>query len=274
MSIENDFIRLSLDDIPKINFESHGNYSGRDNPDSLEKLERLEPSSRKPFFNLDDEKIYQKQCVLSLLPDSLFMSLQDYQKGQVVRAMELLFGAENLGNINHIVDATCHVGCDSINFSEIFPNSKITCIDNDIEAIKVLKKNILSLKDPDRFNIIYGDCTTFIKSQNVKADIFYFDPPWGGYGYLKKTNIDLVLGNQDISSITSYCLTYLTSHVLIKAPRNFNIKKFSALTQAQVYKYKIIKPSKKSLDTLTTDFNKNTDSTKNIAYYLLYVKRA
>ncbi len=58
---------------------------------------------------------------------------------------------------------------------------KVTFVENYHEAIKILEKNLRSLKNIDNYEIIKNDCFFFFeyqKKSNQKFDIIFIDPPF------------------------------------------------------------------------------------------------
>ena len=58
---------------------------------------------------------------------------------------------------------------------------KVVFLENYPEALKVLEKNIKSLKNIDNYKIIKDDCFNFLKSKkgiSSKFDIIFIDPPF------------------------------------------------------------------------------------------------
>ena len=58
---------------------------------------------------------------------------------------------------------------------------KVVFLENYPEALKVLEKNIKSLKNTENYEIIKADCFNFFKSNkriNLKFDIIFIDPPY------------------------------------------------------------------------------------------------
>ena len=58
---------------------------------------------------------------------------------------------------------------------------KVVFLENYPEALKVLEKNIKSLKNIENYEIIKDDCFNFFKSNkkiNLKFDIIFIDPPY------------------------------------------------------------------------------------------------
>ncbi len=67
---------------------------------------------------------------------------------------------------------------------------KVIFLENYSEAIKVLEKNIRSLKNIKNFEIIKDDCFNYFKSDkkiNLKFDIIFIDPPY------KEININEII---------------------------------------------------------------------------------
>ena len=159
------------------------------------------------------------------LPSSSYSSLMPYQMPQVRENILKIFPDAP----STIVDATVHIGRDAIHFSSIFPNAKIIALDNDPDAIECLKKNIDNHADvPSNFNIIEADTTEWIEGPAaIKADFYYFDPPWGGPGYNAKKEMELFLGGKKISHVINRVFDReLTQKCILKVPRNFAYPSF------------------------------------------------
>ncbi len=67
--------------------------------------------------------------------------------------------------------------------------NKVVFIENYVEALSVLKKNTLILKNTESFKIYEEDCFNFLKSKklNEKFDIIFLDPPY------KEGKINLII---------------------------------------------------------------------------------
>jgi len=156
------------------------------------------------------------------VPSSIYSTLMDYQMPQV-KAVFLSI----LGSANYIVDATAHIGGDAIHLSQIYPMSRILAIDIDPNAITCLLTNVKALADSSRFDIVLADSVKYISDNNPKADLYYFDPPWGGPSYMNQRKVYLYLGDVRIVDVVNYVLENgLTNHVVVKVPRNFAYSEF------------------------------------------------
>ena len=161
-----------------------------------------------------------------ILPATGYSSLLPYQVPQVREILNTIFPEGD--EPSSIVDATAHIGGDSIHFAQVYPNAIITSIDIDGDAIKCLTANISKLGLTDRFDIIHEDFVVWLEGPNVKkADLYYFDPEWGGPSYSSKEKIGLSLGNKWIQNVISIVFSKnLTKKVLLKAPKNFDYNTF------------------------------------------------
>jgi hypothetical protein len=183
-------------------------------------------------FSDDEHQCQSKSAVkirkrdgLRTLPTSGYSSLLPYQIPQVKNVMGMIFPEEHP---KLIVDATAHIGGDILLFAKIFPNSKIIAIDNNIDAIDCLKHNIArTFKDLSRFEVFHDDSTIWIPTTKTKADLYYFDPPWGGPEYSNEDKVSLLLGGLDIIFIIKLIIEQcLSPRILLKVPRNFDFDSF------------------------------------------------
>lgn len=186
------------------------------------------------------------------LPTSSYSSLLPYQIPQVKTVLKSI-----LPSVDTIIDATAHIGGDALNFAEFYPSASVLAIDNDPRAIDCLRINVQKLHFTNRFTIVCAESYSYITTNNPAADLFYFDPPWGGPSYLNKKEIDLYLGGHPILSLINYVLDMrLSPRVLLKVPRNFSYPKFKESVHGQSKLYYIRKPQKKGI----------------IAYGLVYIE--
>jgi predicted RNA methylase len=176
------------------------------------------------------------------LQSSSYSSLVPYQIPQVCDILKLCFP----GPVKHIVDATAHIGGDSILFANVFGGAKITCIDSDPDAVECLTHNITNFSDPRRFEIIRANSVEWIRNNDVgHADFYYFDPPWGGPKYYAKREIDLHLDSFHISEVVNMVFSLkLAEKVLLKIPRNFAYPTFKTSVKGVCRLFYIKKPQK------------------------------
>ena len=114
-----------------------------------------------------------------------------------------------------ITDATANVGGNSIHFCDYFKFVNIVEIDKN--AYDALNNN-LKLYKLKNFKTYHND---YLKIQNeLKQDIVFFDPPWGGLYMNKKDKIDLKLGDIPLHDIIQN-FEILPIGIIIKAPNNY-----------------------------------------------------
>lgn len=187
-----------------------------------------------------------KRRVYDTLPTSSYSSLMPYQVPQVRQILKVCFPQ----GCKKIVDATAHIGGDSILFAETFPQAKIVSIDVDPEAVVCLKRNIEKFATPTQFEVVCGSCVKLICDHGGKgglddADFYYFDPPWGGPKYYSKKEIFLSLDGVNIETIVNTVFMLgLSEHVLLKVPRNFAYPFFKSTVKGTCKLYYIKKPQK------------------------------
>ena len=137
-----------------------------------------------------------------------------------------------------IVDATAHVGCDTLALASTFTNSKVISIEKDIENFEVLKQN-LSLCDLNNVTVVNDDFVNFIHTESLHIDVLYIDAPWGGSGYKKKTVLSLFINDIELSDILKeYCKNIKL--IILKVPINFDFETFEAVMndkKMQVFPY-------------------------------------
>lgn len=179
------------------------------------------------------------------LPSSSYSTLTSYQIPQVYDLLKMFFPE----TITTIVDATAHIGGDAILFASAFPFAKIIALDKDPNAIECLKHNTQKFSDFERFDIRCMDCIEWIRDRHldspIKADFYYFDPPWGGPKYYLKKEISLALEMIQIADVINMVFAKnLTKKVLLKVPRNFAYPSFKSSVKGTCKLYYIKKPQK------------------------------
>jgi hypothetical protein len=171
--------------------------------------------------------------------ESIYSSLMPYGAKQVANIIEEHFGGTS--NINNIMDATAHIGCDTINFYTRFGTNCIS-VEVNIDAYECLVKNKKTFMYANRLakyyvpytsgcpiiHTVHGNCIEFIRGFKQHMDFVYFDPPWGGSDYKRCGSIMLYLEyNHKIIPIYDVVRNVFkegfTDTVIVKTPRNFDI---------------------------------------------------
>ena len=102
--------------------------------------------------------------------------------------------------------------------------SEVTFVDNNKEAINVIKKNASILKE-ENVSIINSDVESFLKSSNDKFDIVFMDPPYKLEIYEK--TVELLEKNEFLQPF---------SIVVLESDKKLNISETS-YRKLKTYKY-------------------------------------
>jgi predicted RNA methylase len=133
-----------------------------------------------------------------------------------------------------ILDATAHIGADSVNFLKLYPHARVVSVELNPEVGKVLKRNMkrfvahLNLNSKQS-KVIVGDARDNI----IKADIVYFDPPWLGSRDIPK------LGDENLSKYVRLAADKGAKVVFVKLPREADCDNFISEVNLQADLYKI-----------------------------------
>lgn len=217
-----------------------------------------------------------------VLKESEYSCLMPYAAKQVGDILEEHFGGSE--NINDILDATAHIGCDTINFRTRFNANCISLeVDQAAHACLVLNQQAfteepkddepkhpkngeqqtleekldkqleaLQIYYPDNNFSVHCNCIEFIMGFRKTMDFVYFDPPWGGPNYWKQKNMMLFLEHKGkkyplYTVVSKVFKEGFTNTVVVKTPSNFNIRTFRQRLGKKVkcQSYKVLKPKKK-----------------------------
>lgn len=161
--------------------------------------------------------------LLSTVETTIYSSLLPHHVSGTVTAFRK-FGVST----GRIVDATAHVGCDTLNLERMYPRAEIIAIEEDPCTFKCLVQNLASCQS--RVTAVNADCTQYLRKNDIPKDItlVYFDPPWGGSDYFHQKSLDLFLGGKPISDIVRHTLEKVAPLVVLKVPTNFNMSGFLA----------------------------------------------
>ncbi len=208
-------------------------------------------------FDIGITKYNKSYARFSIVSSSPYSVLKPWEKKYVNDALKKWFPARS--ELRHIVDATAHIGVDTINLSNQFPNAMIDAFEVVPETYDALVKNIIKFEKQNRIRAHNQDVTTW--EPDTMVDFLYVDPPWGGKNYDKEDSIDLFLQKDDNVQNESKNVNYLIDkwiesrriqHIVLKAPKNFNKTYLSS-------KY-------------TVEEEKVLNRIKEIAYLLLHIK--
>ena len=126
---------------------------------------------------------------------------------------------KNMGTDNLVItDANSNMGGNVINFAK---NFKFV---NSVEILpfhcEILENNIRVYKVENKVKIHCMDYLDIMTQ--LKQDVIFFDPPWGGPDYKKEKNLNLYLDGINIVDIINELYRY-AKMIVLRVPRNFNI---------------------------------------------------
>jgi SAM-dependent methyltransferase len=178
-------------------------------------------------FGPDITRYNKTYALYSVVNSSVYSVLKPWEKRDVNGAFQKWF--QPVDSVKRIVDATAHIGVDTINMSNVFPNAVIDAYEIVPETYQALVKNIVRFKKQQRIRPHNEDITSWEPSYTL--DFLYVDPPWGGKNYAKEDSIDLYLqkeGNDhnESKNVNAMIDKWLASgkirNIVMKAPKNFN----------------------------------------------------
>lgn len=95
-----------------------------------------------------------------------------------------------------IIDAMSGVGGNTISFSKNF--KKVYAIEINEDRFNMLYNNI-NIYDFNNIEVFNSNCLNLI--YNIKSDIVFFDPPWGGKDYKNYLNLRLNISGVPLEDI-------------------------------------------------------------------------
>ena len=169
--------------------------------------------------------------------ESVYSSLMPWHIDQVTRVFTKWF--ENVPHMNTIVDATAHIGVDTVHFGMMFPDATIYSYEIVEQTFKLLERNIEKFPEiKDRVHVYNHNLLT--ANLPAYSDFIYIDAPWGGKAYKKEDTMELYLDNTNIKEIARRLIVDgYTNTVVLKVPSNFNLSDLS--THFMVTKENILK---------------------------------
>ncbi|CAF4046986.1 unnamed protein product [Adineta steineri] len=119
-----------------------------------------------------------------------------------------------------ITDGTACVGGNTSSFCKKFKH--VQAIELNETRYNMLKNNLKILKYE---NVIcyHGDYLEYLPK--LQQDVVFLDPPWGGPNYKDQVEVELFIGRVPLHEVCEQ-LKLRTKYIVIKAPQNFNCRKF------------------------------------------------
>lgn len=128
-----------------------------------------------------------------------------------------------------ITDATANCGGSVLGFAETF--NHVNAVEIDTPTFDILKHNVV-IYGYKNITLINADYTAIMG--DLKQDVIFVDPPWGGRGYDLKTGIRLTLGTLSMREVAIRGLDGARL-VVLKLPLNYDFSEFSDIKGVKYY---------------------------------------
>ena len=193
---------------PKENEEPYNLSCIKNSLSTIEK--RKKPRDKRSFFFKDLPHHIRKQL---LLDDVANFSVTDLRTAN--RISEYLCSVTSRNSI--VTDGTACIGGNVFSFSKYFRTVQAVEIDNG--RYNMLRHNIkvLGLEN------VVCYCQDFSELLfELKQDVVFLDPPWGGVNYRSSDKLSLTLGGMELWEICEKLKAAGTNVIAFKLPCNFN----------------------------------------------------
>lgn len=129
-----------------------------------------------------------------------------------------------------ITDATAGIGGNTFSFATFFKS--VNSVESDVKTFEMLCNNV-TMCNYKNVTFINGDYVNVM--YDLRQDIVFIDPPWGGRNYKNYDSILLKLSEIDIEEIC-YDLILRNNIVVLKLPLNYNFSKIYKKTNNRLIK--------------------------------------
>jgi 16S rRNA G966 N2-methylase RsmD len=166
-------------------------------------------------LKFDDVGLYS----ISLPKDADIIS--EFIKNNINNAMHNnnVMHNNNISNIT-IIDGTAGIGGNIISFAKYFKS--VIGFEIDINRFNILNNNlkVYNLNNVNTYNLNSLE-NLFI------ADVYFFDPPWGGPNYKKYKNLTFKFNDMELNQIVINIKKFnKNSYISFKLPTNFDLSIF------------------------------------------------
>ncbi|QJX70940.1 hypothetical protein F-liban_171 [Faustovirus] len=129
-----------------------------------------------------------------------------------------------------ITDATANCGGSVLALARVY--GSINAVEISHETMAVLQHNV-GLYNITNVKFVESDYTKVMC--DLKQDVVFIDPPWGGRGYDVRANIRLRLGDLSLIDIAKKLyLGKLTKLIVMKLPYNYDLTEFTDLEFSKI----------------------------------------
>lgn len=184
------------------------------------------------YTNFSDEQLFPKSIINYRQPRKFVdyaklrtagntnFSLMPWHMESLSKIYSSLF--KNLDEIQSILDATAHIGVDTLFLSTFFPGATIKAVEVDPQVAGVLEHNVST---NSQISAVIGNGVD--EALAGRYNIIFFDPPWGGDDYSSKAELVLKLtdSKNKVWAMDDLILELLRTNkcdsILLKAPLNY-----------------------------------------------------
>lgn len=129
----------------------------------------------------------------------------------------------------------CGAGGNAIQFALVF--DYVIAIDIDKTKIEIAKHNAKIYGVEDKIEFIIGDFFELSNKMNIKADMIFLDPPWGGQYYNQsKFDIRKFAGNMNGFELF-YAAKNITNNIAYYVPKNTDMRQLKKLAKNNNFYY-------------------------------------
>jgi 16S rRNA G966 N2-methylase RsmD len=163
-----------------------------------------------------------------------------------------------------ILDATAGLGGNVLDFMQSFKN--VYANEYDSTTFEYLKNNIkeykktLGHKYHANIHFYNSDITNLLKKldTNIKINIIYIDPPWGGKDYKTNRNVVYKIGNEMLNEVVKLALEKIQLAV-VRVGINIDLKQFLSIFNRKEYIIAIEKFKTSYLIAITKKYTSTND---------------
>lgn len=185
----------------------------------------------KHFFPREKEVDMNK---IRMTKESLYSTTPPEEAEKITQIIIKYMDKSPLNSV--LTDGTSNVGGNVLNFSKHFKT--VNAVEMDNTTFNALRNN-MNVYKRNNINFYNNDYTKVMNE--LKQDVIFMDPPWGGPSYKLHKHLNLYLSNISIGTIVGQ-LKDKAHLIAVKVPLNFNYNAFIKEAELNnIYVYKIRK---------------------------------
>jgi predicted RNA methylase len=154
---------------------------------------------------------------LVMTRESLYSASRNHASAFLCTLIERYMGTRDIT----VTDGTANVGSDTIQMALWFTRVNAVDISRAHTEALLHNVNVYKLKNVKMFND-----DSLVRMAQLKQDVLYFDPPWGGPEYKNATSMPLSLSNIDLADVFQLAIEHARL-VVFKVPLNFAMENFT-----------------------------------------------